>query len=138
MKTDRKALLWGTIIGVVFVAAAIVQAFEFPHFRLPFIVRDKDAVAFIDSACIFGLLIAAYRKLWKSVGFWGLLLAYLGAHIVLYWLVIANITGGLGGLRLIGFYGFVSTMEVFAFAVIVAKLYHRGPDTSSFTGPKER
>ncbi len=136
MKTDRKALVWGTIIGLGIVAAGMMQAFEFPHFRAPFTWGQLEN--FLLGGLLFGILIASYRKLWKTAGFWVLLFAFLGAHIVLYWLVIANIAGSLGGLRQAAFYGFVSTVELFAFAVIAAKLYHRGPDTSSFTGPKER
>jgi len=136
MKTDRKALLWGTIIGVVFVAAAMVKAFEFPHSRMPFTVKDE--VAFVETGVIFGLLIAAYRKLWRTAGFWALLFAFLGAHIALYWVLVASMAEAFGGLRLIGFFAFVSTMEFFVFAIIVARLYHRAPDLSSLTGPKER
>jgi uncharacterized membrane protein len=92
MKTDRKALLWGTIIGVVLVTAMLVLAFEFPNFRMPF--TGTQAEMFLVSALLIALLIASYRKLWKTPGFWALLLAFLSAHIALYWLVVTKITEG--------------------------------------------
>ena len=64
MKTDRTALLWGTIVGVGIASVILVQAFEFPNFRLPF--STKYGAAFVSSAMLFGLLIASYRKLWKT------------------------------------------------------------------------
>jgi hypothetical protein len=134
MKTDRKALLWGTIIGVGLVAAMLVQAFEFPHFRMPF--TGRQANIFLVSAGLFGILIASYRRLWKTPGFWVLLLAFLGAHIAVYWLFVAKVTEEIRGLRMDVLYGVISGMEVFVFALIVARLYQRGPDTRSFTGPK--
>jgi hypothetical protein len=136
MKTDGKALLWGTVVGVSLVGWVLVQAFEFPHFRMPFTGRQADT--FLVSAGLFGMLIAAYRKLWKAPGFWALLLVFLGAHIALDWLLIAKIAESLGGLRSDVFYGVVSGVEFVIFALIVARLYHRGPDTRSFTGPKAR
>jgi hypothetical protein len=134
MKTDRKALLWGTIVGVGLVAAMLVLAFEFPNFRMPF--TGRQAEMFLVSALLIALLIASYRKLWKTPGFWALLLAFLGAHIALYWLVVAKITEEVRGLRMDVLYGVITGIEVLVFALLVARLYHRGPDISSFTGQK--
>jgi hypothetical protein len=134
MKTDRKALLWGTIIGVVLVAAIMVIPSEYPHFHLPF--TDAQAEMFLVSALLIALLIASYRKLWKTPGFWALLLAFLGAHVALYWLVVAKVTEEVRGFRMDVLYGVITGVEFLVFALIVARLYHRGPDTSSFTQKK--
>ncbi|MGH9432923.1 MAG: hypothetical protein ACRD3T_15415 [Terriglobia bacterium] len=136
MKTDRKALLWGTIIAVGLVAAGMLQVFEFPSFRMPF--TGRQAEMFLVSTLLIALLIASYRKLWKTPGFWALLLAFLGAHIAFYWLVVAKITEEIRGFRMDVLYGVITGIEVLVFALIVARLYHRGPDTSSFTGQKAR
>jgi hypothetical protein len=135
MKTDRTAILWGTIIGVGLVVFGVVQAFEFPSFRLPF--STKYGAAFVSSAVLFGLLIASYRKLWKTPGFWALLLVFLSAHTAFYWLFIAKMVEENGGLRMGALYGFIGGVEVAIFAIIVLRLFHRTPDTRSFTGPKE-
>lgn len=135
MKTDRTALLWGTIVGFGIVAAILVQAFEFPNFRLPFSM--KYGAAFVSSAMLFALLIASYRKLWKALGFWALLLIFLGAHTAIFWLFIAKIAEENSGLRMDTLYGVIGGVEFGIFALIVLRLFHRSPDTRSFTGSKE-
>jgi hypothetical protein len=127
MKTERTALLWGTIIGVSLVAVSSVLAFKFPHFRMPLTSTVREA--FLVSGFFFGIVVAAYRKLWKAPGFWALLLAFLGAHTALYWLFIVGLAESYGGLRKDVFYGSVSGIEFVTFAFIVARLYHRGPNT---------
>ena len=131
MKTDRTALLWGTVIGVTLVVATCALAFEFPHFQMPFTSTEWDT--FLVSCFLFGLLIAAYRKLWKTLGFWALLVAFLGAHISLYSLLMEKAAETSNGLRRYVLYGAVSEVEFFIFAVIIARLCHRGPDSRSFT-----
>jgi len=106
MKTDRKALLWGTIIGLGLVAATLALAFGFPNFRMPFTGTQADM--FLVSALLIALLIASYRKLWKTPGFWALLLAFIGAHIALYWLVVAKITEEVRGLQMDVLYGVIT------------------------------
>ena len=132
MKTDRAALLWGTIIAVALVAAIIVVPSKFPNFRVQF--TDTQAESSLVSAGLFGILVASYRKLWKSIGFWVLLLAFLGAHVALYWFLIANVTEDFGGFRLDILYGAISGVEFAVFAVIVARVYHRGPEVPSWIG----
>jgi hypothetical protein len=127
MKTDRTALFWGTIIGVSLVAVSSVLAFEFPHFRMPLTSTERETL--LVSGFFFGILVAAYRKLWKAQGFWALLLAFLGVHTALYWLFIEGVAERLGGLRKDVFYGTVSGIEFVILALIVARLYHRGPNT---------
>ena len=130
MKTDPKALFWGTVIAVAFVAAAMVQVFEFPHFRLPFTWGQGEI--FVVGSFLFGIVVAAYKRLWKRLSFWALLFGFLGAHIALYWVLVANIADSLGGVRLAVFYGVVSAVEFFAFALIVARLFHQGPNVPSW------
>ncbi len=127
MKTDRTALLWGTVIGVSLVAVLSVLAFKFPRFRMPLTSTEWDTL--LVSGFVFGVLVAAYRKLWKARGFWALLLAFLGAHTALYWLLIEEVAESLGGVRKDAFYGTVSGIEFLIFALIVARLYHRSPNT---------
>jgi hypothetical protein len=134
MKTDRAALLWGTIIAVALVAAIIVVTSKFPNFRVPF--TDTQAETSLVSAGVFGILVASYRKLWKSIGFWMLLLAFLGAHVALYWFFLLKVTEEVGGFRMDILYGFISGVEFAVFAVIVARLYHRGPDVGFLTRKK--
>ena len=86
---------------------------------------------------LFALLIASYRKLSKTPGFWALLLVFLGAHTAFYWLFIAKIVEENGGLRMDARYGVIGGVEFVIFALIVLRLFHRTPDTRSFTWPKE-
>jgi hypothetical protein len=87
---------------------------------------------------LFGLLIASYRKLWKTPGFWALLLIFLGAHTALYWLFLTKMVEENGGLRMDARYGAIGGAEFGIFALIVLRLFHRTPDARSFTGPKEK
>ncbi len=128
MKTDRAALFWGTVIAVAFVTVTIVLAFKFPDFRLPFTIRHGDTI--ITIAAVFLLLTASYRKLWKRPGFWGLLLVFLGA----YWLIGVYVVEQFLGIRMDVLYGVIAGAEGAVFALIMARVYHRGPDISSFTG----
>jgi hypothetical protein len=128
MKTDRAALLSGTVIAIAFVVATLVVVFKFPNFRLPFTVRH--GAPFVATAALFLLLIASYRKLWKRPGFWALLFAFLGV----YWLVVGYIAEGVGGLRMDVLYGVTGAVEVAIFALIVARLYHQAPDVPSWIG----
>jgi hypothetical protein len=134
MKTDPKALLWGTIIGVGIVVAGIIIGFDFPHLRMPF--TDTQAVIFLVTAILYGLFIAAYRKLWKTPGFWLVLLAFLAVHVTLYSLVVARMAETVQGPQMWALYGVLGGAEAFAFALVVLRFFHRGPDTRSFTGPK--
>lgn len=132
MKTDRAALLWGTIIAVALVAAIIVVTSKFPNFRVPF--TDTQAETSLVSAGLFGILVASYRKLWKSIGFWVLLLIFLAAHVAFYWFFATKVTEQFGGFRLDILYGAISGVEFAVFAVIMARLYHRGPEVPSWIG----
>jgi hypothetical protein len=136
MKTDRASLLWGTIIAIALIAAIMVIPSEFPKVRLP--ASDSQSEMFLVSAGIFGILIASYRKLWKRLGFWGLLLALLGAHIALYWLLAAKVVHEIGGIQKDILYGAISGAEFVVFSVAVAILYHRGPDTGFLIGRRVR
>lgn len=130
MKTDRSSLFWGTIIGTAPVLAIVVVETKFPNFRLPF--TSEQAEMSLVSLFFFAILIAAYRKLWKAVSFWALLLALLGAHVTLYWFFVAKVTEEFGGFRMDILYGVVSGVEFAVFAIIVARLYHRGPQIPSW------
>ena len=44
MKTDRTAVLWGTIIGITIVIVAVVVGFKFPYMRLPFTEWQQEAL----------------------------------------------------------------------------------------------
>jgi hypothetical protein len=128
MKTDRAALLWGTVIAVAFVVVTMVLVFRFPNFHLPFTLRHGAAT--VASAALLLLLIASYRKLWKRPGFWALLFAFLGA----YWLVVVYMAEEFGGLRMDVLYGVTAAVEVAVFGLIMARLYHQGPEVPSWIG----
>ena len=128
MKADRAALLWGMVIAVAFVTVTVVVVFKFPNLRLPLTVRHGAAV--VASAALFLLLIASYRKLWKRPGFWALLVVFLGA----YWLVVVYMAERFGGLRMDVLYGVTGAVEVAVFGVIMARLYHQGPQVPSWIG----
>ncbi|MFZ0634211.1 MAG: hypothetical protein WA755_13550 [Candidatus Acidiferrales bacterium] len=128
MKTDRAALLWGTVIAIAFVVGTGIVVFKFPNFRLPFSVTH--GAAFVACAALFLLLIASYRKLWKRPGFWVLLLSFLGV----YWLLVVYIAEEVGGLRMDVLYGVTGAVEVAIFAFTVARVYHQGPDVPSWIG----
>jgi hypothetical protein len=132
MKTDRTALLWGTVIAVAFVTVTMALVFKFPNFRLPFTVNHGAAI--VASAALFVLLVASYRKLWKRPGFWALLFAFLGA----YWLVVVNMAEVFGGLRMDVLYGVTGAAEVGVFGLIVARVYHQGPEVPSWIGLRSR
>lgn len=132
MKTDRAALLWGTVSAVAFVATTVFVVFEFPSFRLPF--ATKHGAATVASAALFVVLVASYRKLWKRPGFWGLLAVFLG----IYWLVVVHMAEQLGGLRMDVLYGATGAVEFAVFVVIVARLYHRGPEVPSWLDSASR
>ena len=128
MKTDRAALLWGTVIAVAFVTVTVVLVFKFPSFRLPFTVRYGEAV--VASVIFSFLFIASYRKLWKRLGFWALLIAFGVAN----WLIAAYLAGAFGGLRMDVLYGIMGGGEFAVFALIMAWLYHQGPEVPSWIG----
>jgi hypothetical protein len=103
-----------------------IEKTEYPHFRMPLTSTEREA--FLVRGFFFGIVVAAYRKLWKAPGFWALLLAFLGVHTALYWLFIVGAAESFGGLRKDVFYGTVSGIEFVTFALIIARLYHRGPN----------
>jgi len=127
-------MVWGILIGVALVGATLAQAFEFPDFRMPFTLKHADTL--LVSAFLFGIVVSAYRKLWKFPSFWALLVALLGAHVALYGLFIQKIADSLGGISLDAFYGIASGCEIVIFALLVACVYHRGPDADFLTGRK--
>jgi len=133
MSTDRSSLLWGTAIGLALVAAGVIVGFYFPHLRMP--PFDSRAVALMDTAITYTLLIAGYRKLWREPGFWALLSAFFAGHVLLCFELIARAVGNLGRVRLVSYYGVPCIVEFFTFAVIIARVYHRGPELPSWLGP---
>jgi len=134
VKTDRKALLWGTIIGGVLVVGVCVLTFDFPNLHLPH-AGEWIGLFFVSGVFFWGI-IRAYRALWKRVTFWLLLIAFLPAHVALWWFFILRLAEAASLLRESAFYAVGMGAEVLAFSLIVFWLYHRGPDTSAFTGLK--
>ncbi|MGH9737167.1 MAG: hypothetical protein ACRD4X_01080 [Candidatus Acidiferrales bacterium] len=132
MKTDRAALLWGMVIAVGFITVTMVLVFRFPNFRLPFIARYGEAM--VASGIFSFLFVASYRKLWKRFGFWALLIAFGVAN----WLIAVYIAGAFGGLRMDVLYGVVGGGEFAVFALIMAWLYHQGPEVPSWMGLRSR
>jgi hypothetical protein len=135
VRTDRAALAWGTVIGVGFVAAVVVKVFEFPHARMPFpfvFLWNHGLVVAVD-AVVLWVLVASYRKLWGRSGFWALVLAFLAANTLFFGWFAEQIAGPQRFL----IYGAVGGGEFFAFALVVLRLYHRGPDVSSWAGHNE-
>jgi uncharacterized protein involved in response to NO len=130
MKTDRTSLAWGLVIVAAIVLGGVIVGFQFPHLRLP--LSEREQMAFLTSATICGLLVASYKKLWKELGFWALLLAFVGANALFYLLV----GGRIGGADRFFIYGAVGGAEFFVFALVVMKLYRRAPDTRSWSGRK--
>ena len=128
MKTDRMALLWGTLIGVAIVAGTTVVVFRFPNFRLPF--NSRYAVSCLASCSLFLMLVVSYRKLWKRRGFWGLLAGFCGV----YWSIAVHIAAGVGGLRLAVFYGITGAVAAGGFGLAMVGLYHQTPDVPSWIG----
>lgn len=128
MKTDRAALLWGTVIAIAIVTASMVLVFKFPNFRLPFTLRHGEAI--VASAFFFFLLVASYRKLWRRPGFWVLLIAF----SVFNWLIAVYVADQFGGLRMDVIYGIVGGGEFAVLALILARLYHQGPEVPSWLG----
>lgn len=128
MKTDRTALLWGTVIAVSFVVVTMVVVFKFPDFRLPFAVKHGAAIT--ASVALFFILTASYRKLWKHPGYWVLLCVFIG----MYWFVVVYAGEMFVGIRMDVLYGITGAVEAAIFGLIMARVYHRGPDISSFTG----
>ena len=119
---------FGAAIAVAFVTVTMVLVFKFPNFRLPFSVRHGAASG--ASAALAFLLVASYRKLWKRPGFWALLSVFLGAS----WLVAVYMAEAFGGVRMDVLYGVTGATEVAIFAVIMARLYHQGPEVPPWIG----
>ena len=134
MKTDPKALFWGTVIGLGIVIGGVIIAFDFPHLRMPF--TDTEVIIFLITVVLYGLLVAAYRKLWKTAGFWALLFVFLAVHVTFYSMVIARIAEQVRGAQMWVLYGGIGGAEAFVFALVVLRLFNVGPDTRSFTGAK--
>lgn len=132
MKTDRTALIWGTIIGVGIVVAIMVLPSEFVGIHVRLAKWEQDALMTGPTLC--GLLIASYRALWKKLCFWVLLLGIVGANTLFYRLFADAVVGP----QRFAVYGIAGGMEFLGFALVVFRLYRRGPDTRSWTGSKTR
>lgn len=134
MKADPKGLFWGTVVGLGIVIGCVIIAFDFPRFRVP--LTDTQITVFLVTVFIYGLLVAAYRRLWKTAGFWALLLAFLAVHVALCALVIARIAEEVRGPEMWALYGGIGGAEAFVFALAVLRLFRASPDTRSFTGTR--
>jgi len=130
MKISPVALLRGMAVGIAFVPTTMVAVFDFTGFRLPF--AAGDGAALVASAALALLLAVPYRKLWKRVGFWALLVAFVG----IYWAVVVRVAEGLGGVRTDVLCGITGAVEVAVFAVIMARCYHQGPEMPSWLPPQ--
>lgn len=130
MKTDRNALIWGTIIGTVLMAAVCILAFDFPKVHLP---HAREWIGFLlASGFFFWGIIRAYQALWKRLTFWLLVATFLPIHFSLWWFFVLKLTQDASLLQTSASYAVAIGAEVFVFAVTVLRLCHRGPDTSSF------
>jgi len=86
---------------------------------------------FFATAFLFVMLLASYRKLWKSIGFWMLLVACVGG----YGLTILNVADGLRDIQMAVLCGVVASGFGSVFAGIIAVRYHRGPQPPRWLRP---
>ncbi len=131
MKTDRAALLWGTVIAITFVVATVVVVFKFPNYRLPF--SGKWIELGLVSVLLLTGIIHVYAALWKKIGFWLLLLALLALHIALFAFVVFRFTENVNVLRESATYAIAIGAEVLTFGLAIAGIYHVGPKGRPFT-----
>lgn len=125
MKTNGKELAWGTLIGFCFVVVICVWAFKFPSFHLPFAGRWIELI--LVSVLLLVGLVHVYKALWKRVGFWLLLLAFLAFHVSFFVLVVFKVTGDTTLFRASAAYGLSGGAEALIFGLVVARIYHVGP-----------
>ena len=121
---------WKGYLTPFLVATTMIAVFNFTDFRLPF--AGGHGTAFVASAALALLLAVSYRKLWSRVGFWALLVAFVG----IYWAVVVRVAEGVGGVRMDVLCGITGAVEVAVFALIIARCYHQGPDTPSWLRPQ--
>jgi hypothetical protein len=72
---------WGIPIGLVAVGVAIAWLST----RMGYAARREDEI--IVTVAFLGIMLLAYPRLWPLWNFWVLVLAWLGGHILLLWLV---------------------------------------------------
>lgn len=125
MKTDRAALLWGTVIAITFVVATVIVVFKFPHYRLPF--SGQWVELGLVSVLLLAGLTHVYQVLWKRISFWLLLLALLALHITLFTFVVFRFTENVSVLRESAAYVIAIGAEVLIFGLAIARIYHVGP-----------
>ena len=77
----------------------------------------------------FVVLAASYRKLWRHIEFWALVLAF----ILAYCLIISNVA--MRGIQLAIICGLVGSASFTVLASIIAVRYHRGPNPPRWLGP---
>lgn len=86
---------------------------------------------FFATAFLFVMLLACYRRLWKSIGFWMLLVACVGG----YGLVILSVADGFRGIQMAVLCGVVASGFGSVFVGIIAVRYHRGPQPPRWLRP---
>ncbi len=96
---------------------------------MDFAVKHGDIV--FATGIFFVAMLASYRKLWKHVEFWTLLVLFTGG----YWLIILNFADGFRGIQMALLCGIVGSVAVSLFAGIIAVLYHRGPQPPRWLRP---
>src|SRR5437899_2122847 len=96
----RSTKEWG--IAVVLVALGLGVASVSTHFG----VAARREAEITLTVGLFGIMIAAYRKLWASVGFWLLVCGTFGVHVILLWAVfdVWFRTGGANSMSMVLFF----------------------------------
>lgn len=128
IKMDRKALLWGAIIGLVLVVYGFVRGFEFG-------IRVPASSSWTSTILLTGLaayiLISSYRVLWSKAGFWLLVLPLLLINGAVDWFVSPPIVGGIG---MYAIHAAVFVGIFYVLGTIVYRRYSVRPDVSAWLG----
>jgi hypothetical protein len=78
---NRSVKQWAFVIALL--ALAIILGSLSKYLGVP--SRWKEVI--ILTAGLSGLAISSYPRLWVSFGFWVLIFAFMGAHVLLMWIV---------------------------------------------------
>jgi hypothetical protein len=126
VKSQSKTLIWGTTIALGIIGFEWVWTTRFSGADIH--LSDESIRFGLVTVTLAAILIAAYRRLLRKLGYWLLLGALLCAHVCIYLVVASSLFRGLGPIRADATFGIIAGVEFVAFALMIAKIYGVGPN----------
>jgi len=127
VKSGSRTVIWGTLIALSLVGLEWLSAVRFPDLHFP---HGRDGLDFVlVTATLIFILMMMYRSLFNRLGYWLILGALLVAHIAIYASFFLRSAQGFSPARADMLYGAVGGLEVIVFALVMAKVYRKGPNT---------